>query len=110
METSLSKWKIKLFLKLLKRDLKNINKRLAKIKENADEITKEERKDIDKYKKLLIDGIVGDPEKDVAGFIALFELTDEEGKMMTRESFEEMEVEELAEATELLIKEMEKEV
>lgn len=104
------KRRIRKQLKALKRTTELQREIMNKLSEKINKLSKEEQETLEGLKKQMITAIIGDKEKEVEGLITIFEVSDEEGKPITKESLQKESIEDVANLMEDLVNTLEKEI
>lgn len=107
--TFFQRMKVRFFLRKLRKLLEKTRVVMVKTANFSKKITDEEQKKIDNLKIMMIESIMGDPKTNRLGFIHIFEIYDG-NKLVTRESLEKMDMEELLKLSEDLTNNLAKEI
>lgn len=104
------KWKIRKQLKALKKTTELQRQIMAKLAEKVNGLSRKEQEILEGLKKNMILSIIGDKDKEIEGLVTIFEISDEEGKPITKEKLQREKIEDVANLMEELINNLEKEI
>lgn len=104
------KWKLRKQFKALHKVMRLQREILDKVGGKLDNASKKEQKIIIDLKEQMIEAIVGDVEKKKAGLNTIFEVFNEDGSEITKESLRKEKIDDVADLLEDMITKLEKEI
>lgn len=102
--------RLKKFLKGYREAVTKTKEALDKINNETKVISKAEKKNLEELKETMHKAILGDPEKTKMGLCELFEVRNEDGKLITKKQLKECSVEEVESLLSDLLDQLEKEI